>query len=211
MLDGDKITCLLTDFVQTCIKDSGVSGISFAAIQNSYANGASTAFLRDKGVEVVLCKTGVKHMEHAAKNYDVSCLFESNGHGTVLIGDKVREKMSEPSSNAKEQTARSRMLALRKVCNQAVGDAISMLFAVVGVLGVQGMTVEDWDALYADLPCVQAKVAVPDRTKAVPNDSETRLTEPQALQEKIDVLVKKYPSGRSFVRPSGTEDIIRVE
>ena len=119
--------------------------------------------------------------------------------------------MSEPSSNAKEQTARSRMLALRKVCNQAVGDAISMLFAVVGVLGVQGMTVEDWDALYADLPCVQAKVAVPDRTKAVPNDSETRLTEPQALQEKIDVLVKKYPSGRSFVRPSGTEDIIRVE
>jgi phosphomannomutase len=51
MLDGDKITCLLTDFVQTCLKESGLTDISFAAIQNSYANGASTAFLRERGVE----------------------------------------------------------------------------------------------------------------------------------------------------------------
>jgi hypothetical protein len=40
-----------------------------------------TFFWRE--VEIVLVKTGVKNMEHAAKDFDVSCLFESNGHGTV--------------------------------------------------------------------------------------------------------------------------------
>jgi phosphoacetylglucosamine mutase len=118
--------------------------------------------------------------------------------------------MQTPTSDATQKKARDRLLALRKVCNQAVGDAVSMLFAVVGVMGVQSLSVEDWDALYSDLPCVQAKVSVPDRKKAVPNASETRLVEPESLQNKIDALVKQYPQARSFVRPSGTEDIIRV-
>jgi phosphoacetylglucosamine mutase len=30
------------------------------------------------------------------------------------------------------------------------------------------------------------------------------------LQEKINEAVKKYSRGRSFVRPSGTEDVVRV-
>ena len=31
-----------------------------------------------------------------------------------------------------------------------------------------------------------------------------------ALQAEIDALVAKYKNGRSFVRPSGTEDVVRV-
>lgn len=30
------------------------------------------------------------------------------------------------------------------------------------------------------------------------------------LQEKIDDIVKSIPKGRSFVRPSGTEDVLRI-
>ena len=33
---------------------------------------------------------------------------------------------------------------------------------------------------------------------------------PDGLQEKINAIVSQYSKGRSFVRPSGTEDIVRV-
>lgn len=33
---------------------------------------------------------------------------------------------------------------------------------------------------------------------------------PEGLQEAINALVAKYPKSRSFVRPSGTEDYVRV-
>lgn len=41
-------------------------------------------------------------------------------------------------------------------------------------------------------------------------DAERRAVSPAGLQEAIDGLVKKYRQARSFVRPSGTEDIVRV-
>jgi len=33
---------------------------------------------------------------------------------------------------------------------------------------------------------------------------------PEALQPGIDAIVAKFNQGRSFVRPSGTEDCVRV-
>lgn len=33
---------------------------------------------------------------------------------------------------------------------------------------------------------------------------------PEGLQAAIDSAVAPYPEGRSFVRPSGTEDVVRV-
>lgn len=41
-------------------------------------------------------------------------------------------------------------------------------------------------------------------------DAERRAVSPAGLQEAIDSLVKKYRQARSFVRPSGTEDVVRV-
>lgn len=41
-------------------------------------------------------------------------------------------------------------------------------------------------------------------------DAERRAVSPAGLQEAIDSLVKKYKQARSFVRPSGTEDVVRV-
>ena len=39
---------------------------------------------------------------------------------------------------------------------------------------------------------------------------ETRCIEPAALQQELDRLAAAVPSGRCFVRPSGTEDVVRV-
>ncbi len=41
-------------------------------------------------------------------------------------------------------------------------------------------------------------------------DAERRAVSPEGLQDAIDSLVKKYKQARSFVRPSGTEDVVRV-
>lgn len=51
---------------------------------------------------------------------------------------------------------------------------------------------------------------VSDRRVIDTTDAERRAVSPEGLQDTIDTLVKKYKSARSFVRPSGTEDVVRV-
>ena len=51
---------------------------------------------------------------------------------------------------------------------------------------------------------------VAERGVIVTTDAERRTLSPAGLQEAIDSLARKYGQGRAFVRPSGTEDIVRV-
>lgn len=51
---------------------------------------------------------------------------------------------------------------------------------------------------------------VADRRVIDTTDAERRTVSPAGLQEAIDTLVRKYTRARSFVRPSGTEDVVRV-
>ena len=56
----------------------------------------------------------------------------------------------------------------------------------------------------------QTKLAVADRNVIVTTEDETRVVTPAALQSAVDALVAAVDSGRAFVRPSGTEDVVRV-
>lgn len=40
--------------------------------------------------------------------------------------------------------------------------------------------------------------------------NESRLESPITLQQFIDSVTDKYPGSRAFVRPSGTEDVLRL-
>ncbi len=51
---------------------------------------------------------------------------------------------------------------------------------------------------------------VSDRRVIDTTDAERKAVTPEGLQDAIDSLVKKYNNARSFVRPSGTEDVVRV-
>ena len=85
-----------------------------------------------------------------------------------------------------------------------------MLF-VEAILHVRGWTISDWNKIYVNTPSRQSTVQVPDRTVVIPNSTERRVLGPAGLQEAIDALVEKAESpARAFVRPSGTEDIVRV-
>lgn len=65
-------------------------------VQTAYANGASTAFIREKlGIAVAVTPTGVKYLHEEAVKFDVGIYFEANGHGTVLFSDKLLQRLHQ--------------------------------------------------------------------------------------------------------------------
>lgn len=95
--------------------------------------------------------------------------------------------------------------------DKSTGDAISDMLLIESILRHYDWSAEDWDSMYTDLPSRQIKVSVTDRNRVTTSDAERRCTLPSGLQESIDAYVKKLgPNARCFVRPSGTEDVVRV-
>jgi phosphoacetylglucosamine mutase len=150
-------------------------------------------------------------LHHEALKYDVGVYFEANGHGTVLFSPSALKTIyaAEGSSPAQAVAIRS-LRALSEVINQTVGDAFSDLFLVETILTQRQWTPKVWDQAYTDLPNRLVKVVVQDRSIFKTVDAERKLTEPAGLQDAIDAIVLKFSHGRSFVRPSGTEDVVRV-
>ncbi|KAE8797333.1 phosphoacetylglucosamine mutase [Hordeum vulgare] len=222
LVDGDKILSLLVLFIREQLdiingKDNkALLPTRFGVVQTAYANGASTEFLNNLGLEVVFTSTGVKYLHKKALEYDIGIYFEANGHGTVLFADEfvlrlesLTAKLSEAVGSPQHQAA-LRLLATSQLINQAVGDAISGMLLVEAVLQHKRWSFQNWCDLYTDLPSKQLKVKVKDRTTIVTTDAERKVCQPSGLQELIDKEVVNYSHGRCFVRPSGTEDVVRV-
>lgn len=113
-------------------------------------------------------------------------------------------------SGSEAEKAALRLLAVSKLINQAVGDALSGVLLVEVILKHMGWSIHRWNELYIDLPSRQLKVKVADRTSVVTANAETVVVSPPGLQEAINAETAKYNQGRCFVRPSGTEDVVRV-
>lgn len=97
-----------------------------------------------------------------------------------------------------------------QIVNPAVGDAWSNLLLVAAILKRKSMTASDWRGLYQPLAARLATLRVADRTVIKTTCMDTRATAPAGMQEAIDEAVGKVPRGRAFVRPSGTQDVVRV-
>lgn len=203
MLDGDRISVLFAFHLRKLLRDTGLdSKLKFGVVQTAYANGASTRFLQSNDISVKMACTGVKNLHHvAADEYDIGVYFEANGHGTVLFSQFATECIDSVGGKLK---------IVQRLINQCVGDAMSDLLFVEAILEEEEMTMSSWDSLYTELPNRQLKVKVNDRSIFKTTDSDTRLVNPSNIQAKIDVLVSSTPSGRAFVRPSGTEDVVRI-
>ncbi|KAJ8715632.1 hypothetical protein PYW07_010114 [Mythimna separata] len=213
LLDGDRIATLIASYIQELLQACNATDISLGIVQTAYANGASTKYIQETlKVPVEFVKTGVKHLHHAAKTYDIGVYFEANGHGTVLYSDKAKKTINRISQEGDptERKAAQLFLDFIDLTNETVGDAISDLFIVEAILCARGWSAVQWMELYDDLPCRQLKVTVKDRSVIKTTDAERICSEPEELQLKINELVAKYTNGRSFARPSGTEDIVRV-
>uniref|UniRef100_A0A8C9BK38 Phosphoacetylglucosamine mutase n=1 Tax=Phocoena sinus TaxID=42100 RepID=A0A8C9BK38_PHOSS len=213
LVDGDKIAALISSFLKEPLLEIGDS-LSLGVVQTAYANGSSTRYLEEVMKVPVYCtKTGVKHLHHKAQEFDIGVYFEANGHGTVLFSKAAEMKIKQLAKELEEDKKRKAAKMLENVIdlfNQATGDAISDMLVIEAILALKGLTVQQWDALYTDLPNRQLKVKVADRQVISTTDAERQAVKPPGLQEAINELVKKYRLSRAFVRPSGTEDIVRV-
>ncbi|XP_036406214.1 phosphoacetylglucosamine mutase [Megalops cyprinoides] len=214
LLDGDKIATLISTFLKELLNQAGLD-LRVAVVQTAYANGSSTQYLEETMKVTVRCvKTGVKHLHHAAQEFDIGVYFEANGHGTVLFSKAAEEKIQQlaldPNTNDEKKSAARLLESTVNLINQTVGDALSDMLLIEAVLAIKGLTIQQWDAIYTDLPNRQLKVKVADRRVIDTTDAERRAVSPAGLQDTIDALVKKYKMSRAFVRPSGTEDVVRV-
>ncbi|GAA6019201.1 hypothetical protein JCM11491_001415 [Sporobolomyces phaffii] len=212
LLDGDKIAGLAAGFIMDLVKDAGLTGLNVGVVQTAYANGASTNYLTDVlGVPVTCVPTGVKHLHHAAASYDIGVYFEANGHGTVLFSPRsLAQVAAHAASTPSEALALANLRAVIDVINQTVGDALSDMLLVEAVLLHRQWTPQRWDAAYDDYKNRLVKVSVRDRHAFTTEDAERKVVAPAGLQARVDAAVAEVDKGRSFVRPSGTEDCVRV-
>lgn len=214
LLDGDKIATLVAGYLKNLLNETGIQ-LNLGLVQTAYANGSSTNYITSHlKVPVACVPTGVKHLHHKAMEFDIGVYFEANGHGTVIFSDNATQQIakaqSDESKTTEQRKSATHLMTVIDLINQTVGDAISDLLLVEVILSSQGWDVKEWNQAYTDLPNRQLKVKVKDRCIIQTTDAERKTVAPPGLQEAIDKLVTNYPNGRSFVRPSGTEDVVRV-
>lgn len=193
------------------------SRLSFqlGVVQTAYANGGSTDYISNVlQIPIACVSTGVKHLHSKALEFDIGIYFEANGHGTVLFKDTVVQTLKNTAENLElpstERAAASRLANIVDVINQTVGDALSDMLLVETILHAKGWNIKDWEQNYQDLPNKQLLVKVADKNIVTTTDAERRCVTPVGLQNEIDKVVSQYRRGRAFVRPSGTEDVVRV-
>lgn len=63
-------------------------------------------------------------------------------------------------SDLESHKAALRLLAVSKLINQAVGDALSGLLLVEAILRHKNWSIHEWSELYQDLPSRQLKVGL---------------------------------------------------
>jgi phosphoacetylglucosamine mutase len=214
LLDGDRIATLIANYLIDSLSKFNL-GLKLGIVQTAYANGASTNYIENVlKVPVACVPTGVKHLHHRAKDFDIGVYFEANGHGTILFSENAKNafrEIKESSTTSPELlSVAERMLNFIDLVNETVGDALSDMLVVETILCSKGWNLKDWLASYVDLPNMQVKVKVKDRNIFETTDAERICVKPDGLQIKINEVVKKYSKARSFVRPSGTEDVVRV-
>ncbi|DAZ92931.1 TPA: hypothetical protein N0F65_005831 [Lagenidium giganteum] len=218
ILDGNKIACLFAEFFADKLRvlELEKDGVTLGCVQTAYANGAATKYLESKGIRVARAKTGVKYCHKKALNYDVGVYFEANGHGTVVVKDGLIErlhKMDSTITDERKKQALSQFLAAYQLVNQATGDAISDMLFVEVILIQKNWSISNWDEIYHDLPSRQTKVKIADRdTIKVDSEDDTKVLAPDALRNALAEALQPFEGkqGRAFIRPSGTEDAVRV-
>ncbi|XP_050303430.1 phosphoacetylglucosamine mutase [Anthonomus grandis grandis] len=214
MMDGDRIATLIAGYLKEILENTGLK-LNLGLVQTAYANGASTDYITNElKVPVACVPTGVKWLHHKALEYDIGVYFEANGHGTVVFKDEAKRKIKSAfqtnNLTKTQKDATLRLINIIDIINETVGDAISDMLLVETILHAKGWDIKQWEEAYHDLPNRLLKVTVQDRTVITTTDAERKCVTPEGLQDEIDKIVSKYPKGRSFVRPSGTEDVVRV-
>jgi phosphoacetylglucosamine mutase len=194
LLNGDKIACLIIKYLYNPY-DNTENERQICVVHTPYANGAFLTYIKDifPFVHIQCAETGVKYLHRTAKQYDIGVYFESNGHGSVHFSEKcLQDKTISIISN---------------LLSQYTGDALGDLLFVL--VALQETSFLEWMYMYQDYPCKQVKL-YGDKSLFTTTDFGRKLLQPMGLQDKLDNVISNYPHSNCFVRPSGTEDLLRL-
>ncbi|CAK90292.1 unnamed protein product (macronuclear) [Paramecium tetraurelia] len=204
IIEGDRFAILFAMYIKQQLEKQPALKLTIGIIQTAYANSASTKYITEKlGIEAKYAPTGVKYLHRAAHEFDIGIYFEANGHGAVIYKNHVLQKVKEFELFELE-------LFLR-LSNQAIGDAITNILMTEFLLNKLEMNIQDWLLIYLDYPALSTKLYVKNKQIIKTNYEETSLIEPIDLKQKVDEIMSKYDNSyRTCIRPSGTENVVRV-
>ena len=179
ILDGDDILLLWTYYLKDILPN-------LVVITTPYCNSAIITKIREWGIKVIKVKTGIRNLKEEAKNQRNSIYFESNGHGTVSLTDKVDIPF-----------------------NELIGDGIYNIVSTMIILKRIGFSFVDWYKLVEKKRSKQISRPKSDFPELIMNDIGDKVLEPKAIQDRLDNINERYGSN-IFIRPSGTESIVRI-
>eukprot|EP00918_Siedleckia_nematoides_P096752 GHVU01212281.1.p1 GENE.GHVU01212281.1~~GHVU01212281.1.p1 ORF type:complete len:575 (+),score=117.48 GHVU01212281.1:175-1899(+) len=231
VLDGCKVAYLcakaasklLDDLRQKC-PETAETPLRVGIVRTNYCNGAFTTacerlpftdggiLAKDVSYEIAPSKTGEKNLHIAAMPFDVGLYFEPNGHGTILVEWTQLAKWAA-SKNATETEEYAKLKAFLSVFNPCVGDGLANILAVELSLRILEIGLPAWVELYEDFPYSLKSIPLPPEVlmKIRPsNTDEAKIIRPANLQQAIDSAVSKRDESRAFMRPSGTEAVLRI-
>lgn len=183
LLDGDHISALILYYLVDILKVSNVT-----VVHTNYSNGGFIDYVESKNIKHICCPTGVKYLDRTAREQDIGLYFECNGHGTCLI---------------------KKDCDLKTIFNQTIGDAIGTLAGIIYILNKTGLLAEQWYNLYKKKNSVNKKYIVQDKSIYKTDYLQTVLIEPTDVSIKLKQILA-INNVRGFVRPSGTENVIRL-
>jgi phosphoacetylglucosamine mutase len=195
IFDGDRQFVFLTDVIKSELINEGLLSYEIGVVLSYYSNSGAMDYLKQKGVTVVLSQTGVKNFVKESKKFDVGLFSEPNGHGSIYFSKRLIDKLEEKGSNSILKT-------MARMFDPCVGDAIANLLVFKALLKSTA-DLEPYRETISRLLIVKIK----DKN-LIKVDSTYRVIDSK-IQKKIDEQVLTF-KGRAFVRPSGTEDLVRV-
>lgn len=174
VLDGDKEMALASLWLRRQLDALALPDAQLGVVKTAYANGASTAWAAAHAIPVRVAKTGVGARRGVEAGEASAPARQPAGRRALLRGQRTRHRplparLRRPPASARrgradgeacgrrarqpqQEAARQRLMWAAVLVNQAVGDALSDALFLEAVLVTMDMTVEQFDALYENLP-----------------------------------------------------------
>jgi phosphoacetylglucosamine mutase len=200
LFDGDYMSALIVLYLDTLLKPvSECKSLNIGFIHTGYTNGACVKYIKTSYpyIHTICTATGIKHLHEEAEKYDIGIYFEQNGHGNVVFRPEIEETYNE-------------LKLIKQFFHPCIGDGIMNIFAILYILKELNMNADSWYNLYSKNHSILLKLDVKDKNIFKPTANELELVEPIALQKNISHYLELCVNTRSFVRPSGTENVVRI-
>jgi len=192
--DGDAQCVFLATYIRSLVQAAKLN-CTIGVIMSFYSNMGAVEHLK-KNFNVTFAQTGIKNFVRESRNYDIGIFFEPAGHGTVAFSKKVLDQLNGDSPEKR----------ILKVLSSLFGYGICDALANFIVFKVLLKSASDF-VKYKENVSRLLTVTIADKNK-IKVDQNNNVIEPD-IQKLISQASSMY-KGRGFIRPSGTEDVVRI-